>query len=402
MNIKKAYNQKKYTDFQEDFVIMMKKKATTLLAVLLMGATALTGCSAPHTVNGSAEAVSVNGTSVPLGELNFYLRYQQIYMQNAYGGLFGENFMNTDITGTGSVYGVTMRDSSLETLEEYYLVEANAEELGVSLTDEDESKIADTVQAFLAANDSKTLDAMSADEATVTHVLELVTLQQRVHQYFGTTIDTEVDPEEANQKKISYVLNSTAGTTNDDGNTVDLTDEEKAQKKADMEALLAEAKESGDLSAAAQNYSLNAVPATYGKDDESLNADVYAAAEQLSDGEYSDVIESDNGYYVVYMESTSDADATQNKIDSILSDRTDEAYSAWLDPLKEAAEITVNDKNVEKLTFDRIYTVKAADETVTEETVTDETAVDEAEEDSTVEDTATEDEAAEEDTAAEE
>ena len=91
LNIKRAYNQKKYTDLQEDFVIMMKKKATTLLAVLLMGAIALTGCSAPHTVNGSAEAVSVNGTSVPLGELNFYLRYQQIYMQNAYGGLFGEN-----------------------------------------------------------------------------------------------------------------------------------------------------------------------------------------------------------------------------------------------------------------------------------------------------------------------
>lgn len=386
---------------------MMKKKATTLLAVLLMGATALTGCSAPHTVDGSAEAVSVNGTSIPLGELNFYLRYQQANMQNAYGGLFGENFMNTDITGSGSVYGVTMRDSLLEQLEEYYLVEANAEELGVSLSDEDESKIADTVQAFLAANDSKTLKAMTADEETVTHVLELITLQQRVHDYFGTTIDTEVDPEEANQKKISYVLNSTEDTTDDAGNTVVLSAAEKEQKKADMEALLAEAKESGDLSAAAENYSLSVVPATYGKDDETLNADVYAAAEQLSDGEYSDVIESDNGYYVVYMESTSDADATQTKIDSIISDRTDEAYSAWIDPLKEGAEITVNDKNVEKLTFDRTYTVKAADETdadevTTDETTTDEVTTDEAatdeatEEDSTADDAATEEEAVEE------
>ncbi len=251
------------------------------------------------------------------GRTEFYLRYQQANMQNAYGGMFGETFMNTDITGSGSVYGVTMRDTLLDQLEEYYLVETNAEELGVSLTDEDESKIADTVQAFLAANDSKTLDAMTADEATVTHVLELITLQQRVHEYFGTTIDTEVDPEEANQKKISYVLNSTENTTDDAGNTVVLSEAEKEQKKADMEALLAEAKESGDLSAAAENYSLSVVPATYGKDDETLNADVYAAAEQLSDGEYSDVIESDNGYYVVYMESTSDADATQTKIDSI-------------------------------------------------------------------------------------
>ena len=132
----------------------------------------------------------------------------------------------------------------------------------------------------------------------------------------------------------------------------------------------------------------------------------------MSDGEYSDVIESDNGYYVVYMESTSDADATQTKIDSILSDRTNEAYSAWLDPLKEGAEITVNDKNVEKLTFDRIYTVKAADEATADETVTDEATADEtvtdeattdetAVEDGTADDATTEGEAAE-DTAAEE
>ena len=381
---------------------MMKKKATTLLAVLLMGAIALTGCGAPHTVNGSAEAVSVNGTSVPLGELNFYLRYQQANMQNAYGGMFGETFMNTDITGSGSVYGVTMRDALLDQLEEYYLVEANAEELGISLTDEDESKIADTVQAFLAANDSKTLDAMTADEATVTHVLELITLQQRVHEYFGTTIDTEVDPEEANQKKISYVLNSTEIPRMMQVIPLFCPKQRRSRRKQIWKALLAEAKESGDLSAAAENYSLSVVPATYGKDDETLNADVYAAAEQLSDGEYSDVIESDNGYYVVYMESTSDADATQTKIDSILSDRTNEAYSAWLDPLKEGAEITVNDKNVEKLTFDRIYTVKAADEATADETVTDEATTDEtAVEDGTADDATTEGEAAE-DTAAEE
>ena len=59
-------------------------------------------------------------------------------------------------------------------------------------------------------------------------------------------------------------------------------------------------------------------------------------------------------------------------------------------------------KNVEKLTFDRIYTVKAADEATADETVTDEATTDEtAVEDGTADDAATEEEAAE-DTAAEE
>lgn len=332
---------------------MMKKRTAGRLAIALAAAAVLTGCAGAHTIDGSAEAVNVGGTSIPLGEVNFYLRYQQIYMQSMYGSLLGEDFMSS--------YGTTMRDSTLEALEEYYLVEANAEELGIALTDEEKTAASEAAQQFIAANDSGTLEAMTADEGTVTHVLELIALQQKTYDYFGTTIDTEVDPEEAAQKSISYVLSGTEGTTDDDGNTVELTEDELAQKRSDMEALLAEAKESGDLSAAAENYGLTVTSANYGKDDETLNASVYEAAEQLSDGEYSDVIEADNGYYVVYMNSTYDEEATQTEIQNILNQRQQDAYSAWIDPLKEAAEITVNEDQVSKLTFDRIYTVKAED-----------------------------------------
>jgi parvulin-like peptidyl-prolyl isomerase len=246
----------------------------------------------------------------------------------------------------------------VETLQEYYVVEAHAEELGVELDDDEKAAAADAAAAFLAANDSKTLKAMSADEETVTHVLELMTLQQKVYDDRAATIDTEVDEEEAAQKRISYVLSSTEGTTDDDGNTVELTDEELAEKRETLEAILAEAKESGDLSTAAEAYDMSAVSATYGKDDSTLNEDVLAAAETLSDGEFSDLVESDNGYYIIYMESTYDEDATQQKIESILSDREEEAYNNWLTPFTDEAEITTNDDVIATLTFERVYTTK--------------------------------------------
>lgn len=335
----------------------MKKKMAGLLAILFVMMTALTGCSKGSTLDTAAEAVNVDGVSIPMGEVNFYLRYQQTQMHGMYSGLFGEDFMNQDMMGMGVPYGQTIRDMVVETLEEYYVVEAHAEELGIALTDEEKTAAADAAKAFLAANDSKTLTAMSADEATVTHVLELAALQQKAYEKLAETIDTEVDPEEAAQKKISYVLSSTAATTDEDGNTVELTEEELADKKAVLEAVLAEAKENGDLSTAAEDFGLSAVSANYGKDDSNLNADVVAAAEQLSDGEYSDVVESDNGYYVVCMDSTYDEEATQTKIDSILTTRKNEAYSGWLDPLKEAAVITVNEEQIGTLTFERIFTI---------------------------------------------
>ncbi len=42
-------------------------------------------------------------------------------------------------------------------------------------------------------------------------------------------------------------------TTDEDGNTVELTEEELAEKKDVLEQIRAEAEESGDLSAAAEN-----------------------------------------------------------------------------------------------------------------------------------------------------
>lgn len=339
----------------------MKKKMAGLLSLLFVTVMALSGCSKNGAPDYTAEAVNVDGVSIPLGEVNFYLRYQQVQMQSAYGTYFGEDFMNQDLMGLGVPYGETVRDSSAETMEEFYIVEAHAEELGISLSDDEKAAAADAAQAFLAANDSKALAAMSADEATVTHVMELLALQSKVYNDRAATIDTEVDEEEAAQKKISYVMLSTVGTSDADGNVTELSDAELAEKWVQMEEILAEAKESGDLSAAAEAHELTASTVNYGKDDSVLNDAVKEAADALADGEFSDVIQAESGYYVVYMESTYDETATQSKIQSILSQRESDAYDEWFTPLKEAASITVNDDALAMLTFERAFNVPAAE-----------------------------------------
>lgn len=347
---------------------MMKRRMAGVLALLSAMALGVTGCSVGNMPDATAEAVKVEGVSVPLGEVNFLLRYQQTQMQSSYGMFFGEDYLNQDLMGTGTPYGVTMRDSVVETLEEYYLVEAHAEELGVALTEEDKTKASDAAKAFLAANDSKTLKAMSADEATVTHVLEMMALQSQVYANRAETIDTEVDQEEAAQKRISYVLNSTSGTYDEEGNETPLSEEELAAKKTQMDELLEEARASQDLSAAAEAKELTCNEAiNYGKEDTSLPTAVKDAADTLQDGEFSGVIEAEDGYYIVYMESTYDEEATQEEIQNILDERESEAYSAWLDPLKEAAEITTNDEALEQLTFERIFSEPAAEEEETTE-----------------------------------
>ena len=348
----------------------MKKRTAGVLVLLFALTTAVTGCS--KTVDNAAEAINVGGVSVPLGEVNFYLRYQQTQMQGTYGMYFGEEYMNQDLMGTGTVYGNTVRDTVVETLSEYYVVDANANDLGISLTEEEKNKAAEAAKAFIAANNSATLKGMPADEATVPHVLELMALKNKAYDNLAATIDTEVDPEEAAQKSITYVESSMQGEADEEGNETELTEDELAAKKADMEEILAKAKESGDLKAAAEEKELTASDTSYGKDDDFLDEAVFSAADALADGEFSDVIETEDAYYIVYMQSTYDEEATQNEIETILSEREQEAYSAWYDPLEEAAEITTNDEVIETLTFERIFDVpEAEEEEETQDTDTD-------------------------------
>ncbi len=359
----------------------MKKRTVCLIALMSAMTMALTGCSVGNSVNNSAEAANVDGVSIPLGEVNFYLRYQQTQM-SMYSGYFGEDFMNQDLMGTGSIYGETVKDTVVQTLEEYYLVEAHAEEIGISLTDEDKTAAEEAADVFLAANDSKTLEAMSADKETVTHVLELMALQNKAYENRAATIDTNVTDEEAAQKTITYVRSSTNGTTDDDGNTVDLTDEELTAKKDVLNQIRDEAGADGDLDAAAENHDLSAVTTSYGADDENLNEDVKAAAETLSDGEYADIVEGDNAYYLVRMDSTFDREATDNHKQVILTQRKSDAYTAWVDSLKENAEITTNDDALGKLTFERVFTQTSADTTdASENTGAEDTSEDAATED---------------------
>ena len=55
----------------------MKKRTACLFALMLDMTTALTGCTGVNKLDNSAEAASVDGVSIPWGEVNFLLRYQQ-------------------------------------------------------------------------------------------------------------------------------------------------------------------------------------------------------------------------------------------------------------------------------------------------------------------------------------
>lgn len=346
------------------------KKGIAVLAAGLMLAGTLTGCGKGNTLDGTQTvAVMDETTNVPLGEVSLLLRYQQAQMESYYGSMLGmTNVYGQDLSGTGTIYGETAKQSLMEQFNQMYVLEAEAADYGVELTDEEKTAISDAAAKFMKENSAEVQKILGVDEAVVEHVLTLMTIQEKMYAPLTTDVDTVVSNEEAAQKRIAYVYVSTAGTEQDeDGNTIDLTEEEKAAKKQELQDILDAAKESGDLKAAVEaanenrdeNSQLTASEATYGADSTTPAEEVRTAADALKDGELASMIETDSGYYAVQMISTFDQEATDSKKESIVTERKNTLYQEKCAELEEKHSFETKDDVLAQLTFDRIYKVNS-------------------------------------------
>ncbi|MCI8558991.1 MAG: peptidyl-prolyl cis-trans isomerase [Lachnospiraceae bacterium] len=337
----------------------MKKRIIRILSLVFVLAFVLTGCSGKLDASETI-AVLDETTNIRLGEFSLMLRYQQAQMETYYGSMLGGGIYQQEMPDTGEIYGDTAKKSQMDEFKLLYVLEAEAPDYEVVLTEEEKAAIAEAAKAFMDANTPQLKKAVGAEQADVEHLLTLMTIQNKMYDVLTADVDSAVSDEEAAQKRITYAFIATTGTeTDSEGNTIDLTDEEKAEKKAALQAVVDEAKTSGDLSAAAEgkeNITVNTT--TYGADSSSPAESVRAAADTLQDGEFAEIVEAETGYYAVQMVSTFDREATDSQKETIVQQRRDELYNEKCEELQEAHTFTTVDEVMGKLTFSQTFVLK--------------------------------------------
>lgn len=338
----------------------MKKRTSRILSLIFALAFLLTGCSGSKLNASETIAVLDETTNIRLGEFSLMLRYQQAQMESYYGSMLGGGIYQQEMPDTGEVYGDTAKRSQMDEFQLLYVLEAEAPNYEVVLTEEEKGAIAEAAKTFLDSNTPQLKKAVGAEQTDVEHLLTLLTIQNKMYDALTTDVDTVVSDEEAAQKRIAYAFISTTGTeTDSEGNTIPLTDEEKAQKKAALQEVLDAARESGDLNAAAEGKeNITATTAAYGADSSSPAESVRAAADPLKDGEFAEIIEAESGYYAVQMISTFDREATDSQKEAIVRQRKDTLYDEKCEELKAAHTFTVVDAVMAKLTFEQTFVLK--------------------------------------------
>ena len=382
----------------------MNKAAKKITGVLLAGAlgtASLAGCGSSQ-VDGTQPLLTSGEDTVTVGTGNLMLRMNQATMLSYYSmmGASTSGIWSQD-AGEGETYGDTTKANVLDELENMLVQKQHAADYDVTISEEEQSKIEEAAQAFMDANTEETIQSLAVSQSDVESFLELYTYQTKMYDPMVADVDTNVEDSEAAQSRITYCRIDISDTQNDDGTTTPLTDEEKQAKKDQAQAILDQLQASADpasadMDAIAQGVSedLSAVDNTFGDDDTLLDDKLKEAARTLQDGQvYGEVVEGENAYFVVRMDSVLDREATDQQKESIVSDRQQEAYNDLLSQWKDETDITVNDKEWEKVTLTDTeqFTIKQAETEESAEDSTDSTAdtADSTEEDTeSAEDTA--------------
>ena len=336
----------------------MKRRIVTLALTAAMMAVSVTGCGS---LNGNEVVAEFGNVKITADVANFYARYQQAQFETYYSSFLGDDMWSGEAE-EGKTYEESVKESVLETLETMYILDAHREEYDVSLTDEENEAIEAAAKGFAESNDQDDIDMVSGDEETVKKVLELLTIQDKLHDAMTADVDTEVSDEEAAQKSMQYVYFS-FNKTDDDGNSTQLSEDEKAELKEKAEAFREGAVNAEDFAAYAEEAGYTASTLTFDTSTTSPSQLLVVAADSLKEGEITPVVEDTSGYYVAKLTSLLDRDATDAKKESIVSDRKEEQYSNLCEEWKEEADVKVHNNVWKKINFVKQgVTIKSTDE----------------------------------------
>ncbi len=320
----------------------MKKSVKVLgITAAFVAALSMGGCTTKPTDT----VATVYGENVSVSELGMYAIYQQVQYEQFYS-----MYLGTTVDWSQEYDGATMEDetkkNALDTFKKMKIVASHAGDYNVSISEKEQKKINKAAKKLVKDNNDKAKKALYITEDGAKDLFETYYLYNKTNEAMVADVDTNVSDEEAAQKKMSYVKFDLESTTDEDGNTIDLTEDEKKAAKAKAEEV---AKAGADkLEAAVEGTDYTVETATFDDDSDTLDKKVYKAAKKLKEGQLSKVIETDSACYVIRLDSNLDREATDSKKEEIVSKRKSDAFDAIYEKWEKEKEAFVVDEKVWK------------------------------------------------------
>lgn len=279
----------------------------------------------------------IGDLEVKYGELILFMQSTKEEVQT----VFGEEIWNYSLDSDGTTYAELLKRELLERFVSVKLVCAQAERLGVSLTEDEKMDVAEYTDNYMANFTPDMAEYYGISEEAVRSVYSDNLMATKVYESLTLNIDTDVSDEEARHMKIGYLYLADYKQT-EEGKNVSLTSEEKAALEERASSLAEEAKTISDFYAFARKNTerIDEVERTVGRGE--WNETLEKVAFSMQEGQTSGAIKAEDGYYILYLADYMDEVATdQAKVD-IITARQEKVFRENLEQWKKTTPIWVD------------------------------------------------------------
>lgn len=385
---------------------MKAKKIIAMLLAATLSVTAFTGCA----INKDATVATLDKEDIKLGLVNFIIRYQEAGYDDMYIQYMGEGYWDKTVTGSDTVLD-TWKTNAIEEVHELYTLKAHQSDYDVKVSDDEKSEIADAAKKFMKDNSDDAIDEMGATEDIIKEYLELRLIKSKMYEAIIKDADSDVTDEEANMSAYTVVKLDYKGYYDSNYQYQTYTDDQSAQIKSQADAVIAALAEGKTLEDAATAAGTSATTGTYATyvdpaqadsadssedgtesvDDteatestessesktndsvyttNSLDQSVVDALNSLEEGQVSDLITTDDSYYIVRLDKRTDEEATESNRKTVKGNKEDKYYNDILSGWQDDESWSVKQSQLDKIKIHNYFTTTTQSTEDTESTGT--------------------------------
>lgn len=284
---------------------------------------------------------TVNSIPVTKGEWNLYA----LPRAGEITALYGNSIWGYQIDNEGNGFGEAFKEDVLDEIAYTKIVAGRAEEVGVSLNEDDNVEISIETADFLNHLSASQLEEYGITEEIVRTVYSDNILATKVYENITLNIDTNTDEKEVRHMVLQYVMAPKSYEDNS-GETARYNEAELEVRRNRFKNLKKYMQENPGTTlkdAAYEDMTATEIIADYSELCEMLPEDLAGVAFWLRNGEVSDVYETQDAFFIFNCVKMTDDETTNAARIRVLEQREKDCFNSRYEGWKQAAVIEKNE-----------------------------------------------------------
>ena len=316
----------------------MKNLFKVFILILLL--TGLTGCrkktQVVFTTNfNDTEVFRIEDEVCTLPEMLVYI----VNTENQYSEVFGEKIW--DVPYNGSTVESQYKESVLARLAQIKVMKLYAKSHGIDLSTEELSLCKSAAKTYFNSLSNEEIAYIGVTEDLVEEMYYEYALANKVYEVITDEVNPEISDDEARSVTVKSLLIKTyANDAN--GNKIPFNESEKQDAYNRAYSILQKIKEGTEFDVLAADYNED-TKSVYSFGRGVMPKEIEEAAYNLSEGQVSEIIETEYGYHILKCVSNFDEEQTDLNKEVIVKSRKEEAFKETYDAFVETLTSNLNE-----------------------------------------------------------